>query len=172
MNAIHPLGALIQEVLHRNDWSTRDLAERSRKLGTYMSHTNFNRLKNDPLISIKGETIKLLAAVLQVPETRVAQVALESMGVQHSIEESPALTDFVHSTTEISAHDRRLLVTLVEAMRETGNETANDQEHQPDNVTAINRDQRERRRTVAHEKTKRAARKPDNKIAPDQLEDS
>lgn len=157
VNENHPLGALIEEVLERNDWSTRDLSARTKQMGTYMSHTNFNRLKNEPLTSIKGSTIKLLAAVLQVPEARVTRAALDSMGVQHSIEDAPGLVDFVHSTSEISARDRRLLTAMVEAMRETEDEATHEQEQSQDNVTPLYGDSRQRRSYGLDEKMGSAA---------------
>lgn len=117
VNALHPLGELIDSVLIRNGWSTRDLANRSRALGEYMSHTNFGRLKNEPLVSIKGSTVKILARVLQVPEAVVAAAALDSMGVDRVADTSSDLASAVHNSIELSARDRKIILSVIEAMR-------------------------------------------------------
>ena len=118
VNALHPLGELIDSVLTRNGWSTRDLANRSRTAGEYMSHTNFGRLKNEPLVSIKGATVKLLARVLQVPESVVAAAALDSMGVERGFDAKPDIATAVHNSIDLSARDRKIILTVIDAMRD------------------------------------------------------
>ncbi|WP_434922909.1 hypothetical protein ACR9WD_05830 [Glutamicibacter sp. PAEs-4] len=119
MNEIHPLGELIQEVMDRNEWSLRGLSSRADQLGFKMSHSNFGRLKDEPITSMKGETIKMLAKVLKVPEARVATAILDSMGVANDgSQERVALTDFVRTSSEVSARDQRILLSVIGAMRD------------------------------------------------------
>lgn len=124
MNDSHALGKLIQDALDRNKWSTRDLAKRAADMGQYMSHTNFNRLKNEPLSSIKADTIRLLARVLSVPEGRVTRAALATMGLPHDDHASPDLTDVVRNSVDLSARDRRILESVISAMRSERTETS------------------------------------------------
>ena len=133
VNALHPLGELIDSVLTRNGWSTRDLANRSRTAGEYMSHTNFGRLKNEPLVSIKGATVKLLARVLQVPESVVAAAALDSMGVERGFDAKPDIATAVHNSIDLSARDRKIILTVIDAMRDEMNGQQNEpSHHEPD----------------------------------------
>lgn len=127
VNALHPLGELIESVLNRNGWSTRDLANRSRATGEYMSHTNFGRLKNEPLVSIKGSTVKILARVLQVPEAAVAAAALDSMGVDRVFDTSPDIASAVHNSIDLSARDRKIILSVIDAMRDEMNGQQHDQ---------------------------------------------
>ncbi|MGV2950856.1 hypothetical protein ACNPM8_01570 [Glutamicibacter sp. AGC46] len=117
MNEIHPLGELIQEVMDRNAWSLRGLSSRADQLGFKMSHSNFGRLKDEPITSMKGETIKMLAKVLKVSEARVATATLDSMGIANDgSQERLALADFVRTSSEVSARDQRILLSVIGAM--------------------------------------------------------
>ena len=119
MNEIHPLGELIQEVMDRNEWSLRGLSSRADQLGFKMSHSNFGRLKDEPITSMKGETIKMLAKVLKVSEARVATATLDSMGIANDgSQERLALADFVRTSSEVSARDQRILLSVIGAMRD------------------------------------------------------
>ncbi|MEV8180300.1 helix-turn-helix transcriptional regulator [Specibacter sp. NPDC078692] len=116
MNATHPLGELIQSAQDKNGWSTRDLQRRAESLGLDMKHSNFSRLKNQELVSIKGTVIHALADVLQVPVHRVAQAAMASMGVEVPVTQ-PALEDVVRDSQEFSARDRQIIQGLVDTIR-------------------------------------------------------
>ncbi|WP_054820997.1 helix-turn-helix transcriptional regulator [Arthrobacter sp. JCM 19049] len=119
MNEIHPLGELLQEVMDRNGWSLRALSKRASDLGFAMSHSNFGRLKDEPVVSMKGETIKMLAQVLKVSESRVAEAVLGSMGVDApAFPEQPKLKDVVRTTSEFSERDQRILLSVIDAMRD------------------------------------------------------
>lgn len=119
VNEIHPLGELIQEVMDRNAWSLRGLSSRADRLGFKMSHSNFGRLKDEPITSMKGETIKMLAQVLKVPEARVAAAILDSMGVANDgSQDHLDLADFVRTSSEVSARDQRILLSVIGAMRD------------------------------------------------------
>lgn len=119
MNEIHALGALLQEAMDRNGWSLRALSARADARGFKMSHSNFGRLKDEPVTSMKGETIKMLSQVLQVPESRVAAAALASMNIDlPTVEDQRPLLDLVLSSNELSARDQRILLSVISAMRD------------------------------------------------------
>lgn len=119
MNEIHALGALLQEAMDRNGWSLRALSARADARGFKMSHSNFGRLKDEPVTSMKGETIKMLSQVLQVPESRVAAAALASMNIDlPTVEDQRPLLDLVLSSNELSARDQRILTSVISAMRD------------------------------------------------------
>ncbi|WP_074710800.1 hypothetical protein [Arthrobacter alpinus] len=116
MNATHPLGELIQAAQDKNGWSTRDLERRAQGLGLDMKHSNFSRLKNQELISIKGAVIHALSDVLQVSVQRVAQAAMASMGVEVQ-SNRPSLEDVVRDSPEFSSRDRKIIQGLVDTIR-------------------------------------------------------
>ena len=116
MNATHPLGSLIQAAQDKNSWSTRDLQRRAENLGYDMKHSNFSRLKNQELVSIKGSVIHALAEILQVSQQKVAQAAMASMGITVPLAQ-PALEDAVRDAQEFSARDRKIIQGLVETIR-------------------------------------------------------
>lgn len=116
VNATNSLGALTQVARDKNGWSTRDHLRRVENLGLDMKHSNFSRLKNQELISIKGTVIHALAEVHQVSVLRVAQAAMASMGVEVQAERS-ALEDVVRDSQEFSAPDRQIIQGLVDTIR-------------------------------------------------------
>ncbi|MBM6622633.1 hypothetical protein JTF08_13540 [Micrococcaceae bacterium RIT802] len=132
MNEIHPLGSLIQEALDRNGWSLRHLSKRAADAGSPMSHTNLGRIKDEPVISIKAETIRMLAKILMVSESRVAQAALESMGIAHSGSADPSIEDVVRTSTELSEYDQQLLTAVLAVMRSNKGEANHDDQEQPE----------------------------------------
>lgn len=142
MNEIHPLGSLIQEALDRNGWSLRHLSKRAADAGSPMSHTNLGRIKDEPVISIKADTIRLLAKILNVSESRVAQAALDSMGISHAGTQDPSIEDVVRTSTEISAYDQQLLTAMLAIMRSNKGESNDDQE-QPEANPSGERSSRE-----------------------------
>jgi transcriptional regulator with XRE-family HTH domain len=78
-----PLGDLIEEVRHLNDWSQQQVADRANKaLGErVLSKQNVSRLTTEyPLTSITRAAVRALAAGLNVSPDRVALAALQSMG--------------------------------------------------------------------------------------------
>ncbi|MGP5162599.1 hypothetical protein [Arthrobacter rhombi] len=128
MNEFHPLGSLIQEAMDRNGWSLRYLSKRASDAGSPMSHTNLGRIKDDPVISLKADTIKLLAKILQISEFRVAQAALDSMGIAHASRRELSIEDVVRTSTEISAYDQQLLTAMLTVMRLNKGDTNDYQE--------------------------------------------
>lgn len=99
--------------------------------GFNMTHSNFSRLKNDEIVSIKGSIIKLLAEVLGLPETKVARAAMASMGVDLQIDEV-AVDAAVRNSNEFSERDRRIITSVLDAMRDTQGEATNDNQDKPE----------------------------------------
>lgn len=117
VNELHPLGRLIQAAQDREGWSTRDLEKQAERNGHSMKHSNFSRLKIEPVVAIKASQIQVLASVLGVSEQAVAYAAVESMGVNL---DAPAATleDSLRYSTDLSTRDQRLVLSLVAAMRD------------------------------------------------------
>lgn len=113
------LADLIKSVQDKNGWSDRDLGRRAEKLEIDITTSNFSRLKNRELVSVKGSLIRKLALVLMVPEQKVAQAALASMGLNLEIPEV-TVEDAVRNSPDFSIRDQTLIMGLVNAMRDTG----------------------------------------------------
>ena len=119
VNDMHPLGKLIQDAMDRNGWSLRELERRSGRAGHRMSHTNIGRIKDDPVMSIKADVIKLLSAILNVSEASVVKAALDSMDIDHGMKPAPTrLEQVVRQSDEISEYDQELLTALLGVMTE------------------------------------------------------
>lgn len=131
MNERHQLGQLIETVQKQNDWSDRDLQDRADRLGLEMSKSNFSRIKNAEVKSVKGSFIRDLSQVLGVPQRVVSDAALSSMGVD--VERSSARAeDAVARDITMAGHDRRLALALIEAIRqEAGSEDDRQGEAEP-----------------------------------------
>lgn len=117
MNELHPLGRLIQAAQDREGWSTRDMEKQAERNGFSMKHSNFSRLKIEPVVAIKASQIQVLASVLGVSEQAVAFAAVESMGVNLDAQ-AATLEDSLRYTTDLSTRDQRLILSLVTAMRD------------------------------------------------------
>lgn len=128
MNELHPLGKLIQATQDREGWSTRDMERIAERQGYSMKHSNFSRLKIEPVVAIKASQIQILASVLRVSEQTVAIAALASMGVELE-SQWPSLADALRQTTELHDRDQRLVVALVSAMRNDEGENNADQDN-------------------------------------------
>ncbi|MEG9248047.1 hypothetical protein V6S67_08115 [Arthrobacter sp. Soc17.1.1.1] len=116
MNSRHPLGDLIERVQEKNGWSDRDLADRAGRMNLEIAKSNFSRLKNQPLNSIKGSLIKGLAEVLDISESRVAQAALASLGVDLGPADD-SLDVAVRRSLDLSERDRRIINAVLTTMR-------------------------------------------------------
>ncbi len=99
-----------------------------------MKHSNFSRLKNQELISIKGNVIHALAEVVRVPVQRVVQGAMASMGAEGQAVR-PALEDVVRDSQEFSALDRQIIQGFVDTIRTLD---ATNQEEAAANPTHMN----------------------------------
>lgn len=117
MNALHPLGQLIQSIEDGNGWTLRHIARRIESSGMSMSHTHLGNLKNKPIQSVTSKMLEALSVGLSVPQSEVASAALASMGVlirtegggvDVAITKDPSFTDF----------DRRLLRAMVREIRD------------------------------------------------------
>lgn len=116
VNSTQTLADLIKSVQDKNGWSDRDLGRRAEKLDLDITTSNFSRLKNREIVSVKGSLIRKLALVLMVPEQKVAQAALASMGLDFLIPEV-TVEDAVRNSQEFSIRDQGLILSLIEAMR-------------------------------------------------------
>lgn len=117
VNELHPLGRLIQAAQDREGWSTRDMERVAERNGYSMKHSNFSRLKIEPVVAIKASQIQVLASVLGVSEQAVAYAAVASMGVQMDAQDA-SLENSLRYSTDLSVRDQRLVLSLVSAMRD------------------------------------------------------
>ncbi|MGO3763513.1 hypothetical protein [Glutamicibacter arilaitensis] len=117
MNELHPLGRLIQAAQDREGWSTRDMERVAERNGYSMKHSNFSRLKIEPVVAIKASQIQVLASVLGVSEQAVAYAAVASMGVQMDAQDA-SLENSLRYSTDLSVRDQRLVLSLVAAMHD------------------------------------------------------
>lgn len=143
MNDMHALGQLIQEAQDRNGWSLRDLQDRAKRRGFAMSHSNFGRLKSEPVTSIKGENLHMLQQVLKVPMGVVATAALDSMGITTRGTWDASIEDVVRESTELSEYDQELLTAMLRVMlgrtKGLANHDEQDHEHRERSTTAGHR---------------------------------
>lgn len=117
MNALHPLGQLIQSVEDSRGWSLRAIGRRTEKAPTSLTHTYIGRLKTKPITSVTIEAIQALAVGLDVPERVVGIAALESMGV-HDVDPSEAdLAATIARDASLTERDRRVLLAAVREMQ-------------------------------------------------------
>lgn len=128
MNDRNHLGALIRSQMDANGWTLRDLQDRSAGTETPTAHSTFDRMLKTPVAALKASTVKMLAATLGVSEATVTQAALKTMGLLH---EGPAedLPAVVRQSPELTAHDKRLLLGMIDLMRSTESEQSNDRKH-------------------------------------------
>lgn len=127
VNELHPLGKLIQATQDRENWSTRDMERAAERHGYSMKHSNFSRLKIEPVVTIKASQIKVLAAVLGVSEQTVAMAAIASMGIDLD-SHAATLEDSLRQATDLSIRDRNLVIALVSAMQNENSESNGQQE--------------------------------------------
>lgn len=128
MNDRNHLGALIRSQMDANGWTLRDLQERSAGTDTPTAHSTFDRMLKTPVAALKASTVKMLAATLGVSEATVTQAALKTMGLVH---DGPAedLTVVVRQSPELTAHDKRLLLGMIDLMRSDESEQTNGRKH-------------------------------------------
>lgn len=117
MNALHPLGQLIQSVEDSRGWTLREIGRRIDRGGFSMSHTHVSNLKSKPIASVTYGAIQALAVGLDVPERVVGIAALESMGV-HDVDPSEAdLAATIARDASLTERDRRVLLAAVREMQ-------------------------------------------------------
>lgn len=108
----HPLGGLIQAVQQANGWSDRDLELRAGGLPG-MGKSNLSKLKNQPIRSVRGSTIKNLARLLAVPERLVARATLASLEDPIDLEEEIDLREAIAAAPNLDASTKLLLSDLL-----------------------------------------------------------
>jgi hypothetical protein len=114
MPSMHPLGELIESRMRVNDWSLDAVVARA---DNTLGRSNLGRIINDPVISIKGEVIKAIAAGIGVTPQLVANAALRSMGIEPAVEDQTDTLATVDIDPTLSDANRRQLRLLVEQMR-------------------------------------------------------
>ncbi|PWH05221.1 hypothetical protein DEO23_14165 [Brachybacterium endophyticum] len=119
MNALHPLGQLIQSVEDSRGWTLREIARRiDERTGRTISHAYVARLKKKPISSITYETIHALAVGLDVPERLVGAAALETMGVRDLDQPEAGAAVAIARDSDLSTRDRRILLAAVREMQD------------------------------------------------------
>lgn len=116
MNDMHPLGRLIQGAQDTLGWSNRRL-EREAAGKPGLGKSNIGKIKTQPVVSLKADTIKSLSEVLRVPVYQLVGAALESMDLPALGEKDPSLEDAVRTDYELTEHDRRILLAVLREMR-------------------------------------------------------
>ncbi len=81
------IGQLIDSVKLANGWSDPDLVANARGSGYELTKSNISRYRNEqPLISIKGDSVRALAAVLGVTNAQAPPQRSRAWGFRsHSI---------------------------------------------------------------------------------------
>ena len=117
VNALHPLGQLIQSVEDSKGWTLREVARRIERSGRTMSHAYVARLKREPIRSITYDTIHALSVGLELPERIVAASALESMGVHDIGTAETGAAVAIARDPDLSERDRKILLAVVREMQ-------------------------------------------------------
>jgi hypothetical protein len=139
---MHQLGKLIQRIQDENGWSNVDIANRAIERGHKTSKQSIGEYKNKPVVSINARQINLLSDALGVGAMTVVRAAAESMGIEDQIGSSDELEQVVRTTTELSERDKRLVMSLLDAMRTDESSEHDTGKHQPDspNLRAVSED--------------------------------
>lgn len=116
MNSRHPLGRLIATTQEARGWSERQLEQQAAGRPG-LGKSNISKIKNHPIVSIKGDVIKGLAELLSIPEERVARAALQSMGFDLGDAKSQTLVEAVHEEPGLSERERRMILALLREMK-------------------------------------------------------
>ena len=128
MNDRNHLGALIRSQMDANGWTLRDLQERSASTDSPTAHSTFDRMMKTPVTALKASTVKMLASTLGVSEAEVTRAALNTMGLPHD-GRTEDLTVVVRQSPELTAHDKRLLLGMIDLMRSDESEQTNGRKH-------------------------------------------
>lgn len=131
MPTTHQLAQLIDGIKAANNWSDPDLVRNAEEKGHELSKSNISRYRK-PLVSIKGEVIRALAAGLRVKPSQVAIAAVESMGIQLPSYDAITPEQAVELDIHLSARDKSVLLGLLRDLRSSA---------QPDAPTEGNKGQ-------------------------------
>lgn len=127
MQPRHQLAALIQSVEDANGWSDPDVAERARHRGHTISKSNISRLRLDPVRSIKGDSIRALAAGLGISPLDIADAALASMGIQRANSAGDDVEAAIRRDPVLAESQRRMLLALLREMKVSDDEDTSTQ---------------------------------------------
>lgn len=124
MNALHPLGQLIQSVEDSRGWTLREISRRIDRAGYSMTHSHVGNLKKKPIRSITRDMVRALAVGLDVPERVVALAAIESMGVHDVNPAEAGAAIAIARDPSLSERDRRVLLAVVREMQSEDDQDA------------------------------------------------
>lgn len=114
--APHPVAALIDSVMEVNEWSYRDLGERSSRFGG-PARSTISSWRNDEITTVSGDQIRELAKILDVPVQRVIRAYLVSMGLPVDPEPVADVEAAINADGSLSSERRRTLLAVVKALR-------------------------------------------------------
>jgi hypothetical protein len=116
VNASQTLGALIRDRQASTGWSLRDLEDRS-PAGTGLNKSRWGELRRDGAKTFSGAQLLGIAKALGVSESIVGRSALATMGVTAPAGSSARVEDAVRTDSDLSEHDRRILLAVLREMR-------------------------------------------------------
>jgi hypothetical protein len=139
---MHPLGKLIQRIQDENGWSNVDIANRAIERGHKTSKQSIGEYKKKPVVTINARQIGLLADGLGIAPMTVVLAAAESMGIQDDLHSDDDLEAAVRTTTELTERDKRLVLSLLDAMRtdESSEHDTDTSKSDPPNLRAVPED--------------------------------
>lgn len=114
-----PLGEVIDAAQRELGWSNRELERQSDGMAG-LGKSNIGSLKRKPQVSVKASTIKNLSRLLRIPEARIAQAVLDTMGIDRVIEEPKSLREAVELDVDLSSRDKRIVRAVLDAVKEEG----------------------------------------------------
>lgn len=126
MNPMHELAALIERTAEANGWTQAQIAKRATDHGHTLTVQNLSRIKHEPVKTLVPKTIEALAIGLQLPEPVVAAAALQSMGISVSATPPADATEAVRRDPRLSVRDKRIALTVLDALLTTEKEQADD----------------------------------------------
>jgi len=112
-----PLGDLIQSTQTSRGWSNRDV-EKNASGRSGLGQGNLTKLKNQPLTSIKGETLVGLAETLGLSTELVVRAALRSLKAPIELNNDVGTPEeAIQIDPDLSAADRNTLLRMLKVMR-------------------------------------------------------
>lgn len=118
-----PLGEVIDAAQRDLGWSNRELERQSDGIAG-LGKSNIGSLKRKPQASVKASTIKNLSKLLRIPEARIAQAVLDTMGINRVIEKPASLREAVDQDVDLSSKDKRIVRAVLKAVKEEGDGSA------------------------------------------------
>lgn len=134
MSSPHQLARLIDGVKAANDWSDVDLVRNAKEKGHELSKSNISRYRG-PLVSIKGEIIRALAAGLKVKPSQVAIAAIESMGIALPAYDDITPEQAIELDVRLSARDKSVVLGVLRDLRAPAHSHASPEVDEDQEVT-------------------------------------